>query len=152
MTTAPELDPYLLPLPALDSPIVLPHLANPMHAHLTGRYGDPIWPLAPLTGNPSVSKHALHWETWPAPFRDEMRLAVWNLINGQLRPTFVQVHAAKMRARLSLQQAYSAIRQWRHLALWLEEKGESALSRTAPPVSFTTTACTCVTAAAAAGG
>ena len=56
MTAAPDLDPYLLPLPTPASPVVLPHLASPLHAHLNGRYGDPVWPLAPLTGNPSASK------------------------------------------------------------------------------------------------
>jgi hypothetical protein len=40
VSTAPELDPYLLPLPAAHSPVVLPHLANSLHAHLNGRYAD----------------------------------------------------------------------------------------------------------------
>ena len=56
MTAALDLDPYLLPLPAPDSPVVIPHRATSLHAHLNGRYADPAWPLAPLTGNPSVTK------------------------------------------------------------------------------------------------
>ena len=77
MTAAEDFDPYLLPLPAPASPIVAPHLASPLHAHLNGRYGDPVWPLAPLTGNPSTRKPSIYWEHWPAAFRDEMRLAAW---------------------------------------------------------------------------
>ena len=94
MTAALDFDPYLLPLPAPASPVVLPHLASPLHAHLNGRYADPVWPLAPLTGNPSARKPSIGWEQWPAAFRDEMRLAAWNLINGQLRPTFLRGHGA----------------------------------------------------------
>ena len=58
MTAAPDFDPYLLPLPTPASPVVLPHLASSLHAHLNGRYADPVWPLAPLTENPSASKQS----------------------------------------------------------------------------------------------
>jgi len=68
MTAALDLDPYLLPLPTPASPVVQEHLASPMHAHLNGRFANEDWPLAPLTSNPSVSKVALHWQTWPAHF------------------------------------------------------------------------------------
>lgn len=37
MTAAPDLDPYLLPLPAAGSPVVLPHLTGALHGHLNGR-------------------------------------------------------------------------------------------------------------------
>ena len=64
---------YLLPLPTRTSPVVLPHLASSLHAHLNGRYANPVWPLAPLTENPSTSKEAIRWRQWPAAFQDEMR-------------------------------------------------------------------------------
>jgi len=128
MTSAPELDPYLLPLPTLGSPIVLPHLVNPMHAHINGRFADLDWPLAALTGNPSAPKITLHWQTWPAPFREEMRLAAWNLINGQLRPTFIQARTTRMRARLSLNETHGTITRWKLLADWLEEQGIHTLA------------------------
>ena len=102
MTAAPDFDPYLLPLPTPASPVVLPHLATSLHAHLNGRYADPVRPLAPLTENPSASKKAIRWALWPASLQEEMRLATWNLINGQLRPTFLQGHGSRMRTRLSL--------------------------------------------------
>ncbi|MFI7300716.1 hypothetical protein [Streptomyces sp. NPDC050121] len=46
MTTAAHHDPYILPMPTPDTPVVLPHLVLPMHAHINGRYADWIWPLA----------------------------------------------------------------------------------------------------------
>jgi hypothetical protein len=128
MTAAADLDPYLLPLPAPGTPVVLPHLVVSMHAHLNGRYADPVWPLAPLTGNPSAVKLRINWEKWPAAFRDEMRLAAWNLINGQLRPTLLQEHGARMRGRLSMPHVYTTLRNWRHLAEWLEGRGIQSLA------------------------
>jgi hypothetical protein len=128
MTAVPASDPYLLPLPSPASPVVLPQRAGTMHAHLNGRYSDPFWPLAPLTDNPSAERTTIHWRTWPTAFEDEMRLAAWNLINGQLRPTFLQEHSARMRGRLSMQQVYSTAVQWRRLAQWLEERGILSLS------------------------
>jgi len=119
MTAAADLDPYLLPLPTPGSPVVLPHLATSLHAYLNGRYADPVWPLAPLTENPSQSKKTIRWALWPAPLRDEMRLAAWNLINGQLRPTFLQGHSSGMRSRLSLSDTYSTAAQWKQFARWL---------------------------------
>jgi hypothetical protein len=106
----------------------MPDRVHPVHAHLNGRYADQDWSLAPLTGNPSVSKVALHWQTWAAPLREEMRLAAWTLINGQLRPTFVQVRASRMRPRLSLEQSYGAMTQWKLFAAWLEERGIGTLA------------------------
>jgi integrase len=128
MTAAEDFDPYLLPLPAPASPIVAPHLASPLHAHLNGRYGDPVWPLAPLTGNPSTRKPSIYWEHWPAAFRGEMRLAAWNLINGQLRPTFLRGHTRRMRSRPSMTEVDGTLAQWRRLARWLEERGIRSLA------------------------
>ncbi len=128
MTAAEDFDPYLLPLPAPASPIVAPHLASPLHTHFNGRYGDPVWPLAPLTGNPSTRKPSIYWEHWPAAFRDEMRLAAWNLINGQLRPTFLRGHSRRMRSRPSLTEVDGTLAQWRQLARWLEERGIRSLA------------------------
>ena len=130
MTAAPELgsDPYLLPLPSPCSPVVAAHLTASMHAHLNGRFADQDWPLAPLTANPSTEKLALHWRTWPASFRDEMRLAAWNLINGQLRPTFLQEHGTRTRSRLSMTHTYETVGYWKQFAQWLEARGIDSLA------------------------
>jgi integrase len=122
VTTAPDLDPYLLPLPTPASPVVAPHLATSLHAHLNSRYGDPVWQLAPLTGNPSTIRRRIDWGKWPDAFRDEMRLAVWNLINGQLRPTFLQGHGPGMRGRPGMAAIHITATRWRELAVWLGER------------------------------
>ncbi|MEU3168012.1 hypothetical protein [Streptosporangium sp. NPDC006930] len=130
MSIAPDLDPYRLPLPTPDTPIVLPHLvtAEAEHAHLNGRYGAAIWPLAALTENPSSSKHAIHWNTCPAAFRDELRLAAWTMINGELRPAFLAERGTGLRSRLGLAALADTIRQWIHLAIWLNSRGIDSLA------------------------
>jgi hypothetical protein len=127
-SVARDLDPYVLPLPTPASPVVLPRLTGTLHAHLNGRFADQVWPLAPLTDNPSAPRPIVHWGTWPASLREEMRLAAWNLINGQLRPTFLQEHGVRMRARLSMTTVYQMIIQWRRLAVWLGERGIGSLA------------------------
>ena len=122
-----DFDPYLLPLPAPGTPVVPAHLATPLHAHLNGRYADPVWHLAPLTGNPSAKKSRINWEQWPATFKEEMRLAAWNLINGQLRPTFIHGRSG-MRSRPSLSLINASVHKWRHLARWLEQRGIGSLA------------------------
>ncbi len=134
MTAALDLDPYLLPLPAPDSPVVIPHRATSLHAHLNGRYADPAWPLAPLTGNPSVTKVVIGWDRWPAVFRDEMRLAAWNLINGQLRPAFLHARGTTMRSRLSLSGVHYTIEHWKALAAWLADRGIGRLADCGPDI------------------
>jgi integrase len=130
VTAAPELepDPYLLPLPAPCSPVVAAHLTASLHAHLNGRYADPVWHLAPLTGNPSANKLTIDWATWPAAFGEEMRLAVWNLINGQLRPTFLLEHHNGMRGRPSAGEIYGTVMTWRLLTRWLDGRGIRVLA------------------------
>ena len=128
VTAARDLDPYMLPPPTPASPVVPRRLTGTLHPHLNSRYADPIWPLAPLTDNPSASRPAVHWQTWPDSLREEMRLAAWNLINGQLRPTFLQQHGVKMRARLGMQGVHQTIIQWRRLAVWLKGRGIDSLA------------------------
>ena len=57
-----------------------------------------------------------------------MRLAAWNLINGELRPTFMQEHGARMRARLSLAEIDNTVALWSQLAIWLDDRGISSLA------------------------
>lgn len=126
--TAPAPDPYLLPLPGPASPVVLPHLAGTLHAGRAGRYSDPVWSLAPLTDNPSTVMASVRWEDWPAAFEGPMRLAAWNLINGQLRPGFLLGRSANMRARVSMGSVYGTIRHWKRLADWLAGRGIPGLA------------------------
>lgn len=123
MTAAREPDPYVLFVPTPDSPVVLPHLVTPMNAHLNARYAEPVWPLSPLTENPSAFKVAVHWRNCPAVFLDEVQLAAWTMINGQLRPTYLAKRGTRLRARISAHSLREAIQEWMRLARWLEGRG-----------------------------
>ena len=57
-----------------------------------------------------------------------MRLAAWNLINGQLRPTFLQEHGSRMRSRLSMSDTYNTVGYWKQFARWLEARGIGSLA------------------------
>lgn len=116
-------DRYLLPLPEAGTPVVLPQFVVAMHAHLNARYADPAWPLAPLTANPSTRKSVIYWNNCPAPFVDELRLAAWTMLNGKLRPTFVQARGTRLRSRISVTQTYGTILAWMQLATWLDTRG-----------------------------
>ena len=49
---AAEADPYVLPVPAPDSPVVLSKRVSPGNPHPVSRYQDLVWSLAPLIDNP----------------------------------------------------------------------------------------------------
>ena len=129
MTTALESDPYLLPMPSPNSPVVTDDLVKPIHSHLNSRYSDPIWSLAPLTETPCTDRPNIDWRNCPEAFQDELRLAVWNLINGELRPTFVRDRASNMRTRISVSHILATVQQWFHLASWLQDRDIGTLAR-----------------------
>jgi hypothetical protein len=132
VTTAPGLDPYLLPLPAPTTPVVPARLLVPVHAHLNARYADPVWPLAPLSANPSATKRAIHWRHCPGVFQDELRLAAWTMINGELRPTYLKARGARLRSRLSPTRIGDTVACWMHLAAWLNALGITTLTACNP--------------------
>ncbi|GGW87814.1 integrase [Streptomyces noursei] len=127
MTTALELDPYLLPLPLPTSPVI-PTALVVAHAHLNSAYADPVWLMAPLTDKPSASKLAVHWKNCPAVFQDEVRLIAWNMINGQLRPTHLKARGNRLRSRLSPVGTVDTVRWWSHFATWLTKRGITSLA------------------------
>jgi hypothetical protein len=122
VTTALESDPYLLPMPTPDSQVVNDDLVKPIHSHLNSRYCDPIWSVAPLTETPCTDRRKIYWRNCPEAFQDELRLAVWNLINGELRPTFVRDRKSNMRTRISVPHILATVQQWFHLASWLQDR------------------------------
>ncbi|WP_137147815.1 integrase [Mycolicibacterium sp. CR10] len=128
MTTALEPDPYLLPMPTPNSPVVSHRLVKPIHAHLNSLYRDPTWSVAPLTEKPCAERPKIHWRNCAEAFQDELRLAVWNLINGELRPTFVRDRRSNMRTRISVPAILSTVQQWFHLASWLQDRGNRTLA------------------------
>lgn len=117
-----EHDPYILPLPGPDSPVVLPQWISSGNRHPNSRYRDPIWSLAPLIDNPGSSLAAIRWKHCPEPLLGQMKLTAWTMINGRLRPTYLQSRGAGARGRgaaLSMRDTFHA---WMHLARWLHER------------------------------
>jgi hypothetical protein len=97
------------------------------HARFNARYSDDIWPLKPLTANPSKRSASIHWASCPEEFRGQLRLAAWNLINGKLQPTFLAVRPA-MRSRISADHTEDTVRSWISLARWLRSRGITTLA------------------------
>lgn len=127
MAVATRLGPYLLPTPTPASPVVPGHLLVAAHARFNARYGDDIWPLKPLTANPSKRNASIHWGSCPEEFRGQLRLTAWNLINGKLQPTFLAASPA-MRSRISAEHIEDTVRSWFSLARWLRSRGISTLA------------------------
>jgi hypothetical protein len=96
---AAEADPYVLPVPAPDSPVVLPRWIGPGNPHPVSRYRDLTWSLAPLIDNPSTHLWKLCWKECPGQLRGPLRLAAWAMINGELRPTYLQPCGHQARAK-----------------------------------------------------
>ncbi|MFF2167637.1 integrase [Streptomyces sp. NPDC058175] len=125
MSAAPDPDPYLLPLPQPETPVVLPHRVVVPD---TGHYAQAIWPLAALSANPSGTTAALWWIRCPAAFDGELRLAAWTMINGELRPAYVRERGVRMRSRLGSDRAKSTVTDWFALAKWLDARGITTLA------------------------
>jgi hypothetical protein len=128
MTTAPELDPYLLPMPTPATPVVSDDRVAAVHAHLNACFSSSVWPLAPLSENPSGKTPKIYWRNCPAVFQDEIRLVAWTMINGQLRPTFLRERGNQLRGRLSADRTADTVTKWMNLTIWLETHGITTLA------------------------
>ncbi|MFI1225931.1 MULTISPECIES: integrase [unclassified Streptomyces] len=130
MTAVPavEGDPYVLPMPSPDSPIVLPKWTHPDNSHPVSRYREMIWPLAPLIDNPGTRLLSILWTKCPELFRGQLKLPAWTMINGQLRPTRLRSRGMAARARCSAEDMANTSREWIRLARWLEEQGITDLA------------------------
>ncbi|MFI1452183.1 hypothetical protein [Streptomyces roseus] len=130
MTTALtiEADPYILPLPGPDSPVVLDRWISAGNTHPNSRYGDGIWSMGPLTDNPGDSIHKINWKRCPATLRSEFRRLVWMLINGELRPTYIRERGFQNRTRDGVISMRDNILQWMKFARWLDRQGVPQVS------------------------
>ncbi|MFI0156652.1 integrase [Streptomyces lydicus] len=130
MTTALtiEADPYILPLPEPDSPVVLDRWISAGNTHPNSRYDDDIWSMGPLTDNPGDSVHKINWRACPASLRSEFRRLVWVLMNGELRPTYIRERGFQNRTRDGVLSMRDNILQWLKLARWLDRQGVSQFS------------------------
>ncbi len=129
----PCADPYIVALPGPTSPVITAAYLVAAHAHLNGRYADPVWSLAPLTEHPSAPRYGIHWKNCPPGFQAELRLVAWTMLNGQLRPTFMKQRATRrrnigMRSRLGVDGMVGAVSTWMSLATWLAEQGSTTLA------------------------
>ncbi|MFJ2663799.1 integrase [Nocardia fluminea] len=124
-----EPDPFLLALPTPNSPVVLPHLVGDLNPHHNSRYADLVWSLGALTNNPSAHRVMIDWNRCPpGMLRDELRVAAWTMINGELRPTFIAARRSGLRSRLSCDMTRSSVQEWIRLANWLAEQDISTLA------------------------
>ncbi|MEU7222353.1 integrase [Streptomyces chrestomyceticus] len=130
MTTALDSwnDPYVLPLPSPESPVVLPQWISPTNTHLNARYWEAVWPLAPLIDNPGTSLFKIDWARCPALFLAEVKLAAWTMINGRLRPTYLQERGGAARARGSASDMRDTCNEWMQLANWLHARRFTGLA------------------------
>lgn len=125
---AAEADPYLLPAPAPGSPVVLPERISSANPHPVSRYQDLTWSLAPLIDNPGVHLRKIHWKDCPPQLRGPLRQAAWAMINGELRPTYLQTRGSGARGRSSATTIYDTCREWMWLARWLHEHGITGIA------------------------
>lgn len=123
MTALPDTRP---PWPGPGTPVISPGRIQD-HTRHNARYGDPSWPLGPLSGNPSAARNTIHWEGFPAAFRDELRSLTWLLINEPVPDTFLLRQAGSFRARLGAAAIYSTTLVWKDFARWLGERGRTSL-------------------------
>ncbi|MFJ9583399.1 integrase [Streptomyces acidicola] len=109
-------------MPAPDSFAVLPQWIHAGNGYPNSRYVDLIWSLAPLIDNPGASLVKIHWKKCPVPLRDQVKLAAWTMINGQLRPTYLKGRGSRARARTSPEDMLATCQEWIRLARWLHER------------------------------
>ncbi|MFI8834849.1 integrase [Streptomyces afghaniensis] len=122
-----EVDPYVLPMPTPDSPVVMDRWISAGNRHPNGRYADAVWPLAPLIDNPGATLSKIHWSRCPIGLRGQLKLPAWIMINGELRPTVVQTRGHRARTRGSADDILETCREWIRLAHWAHERGMSDL-------------------------
>lgn len=127
-STAFENDPYVLAPPSPLSPVVLPQWISPGNTHPNALYRDLVWPLAPLIDNPGTALAKIHWKRCPAPLRGQVKQATWTMINGRLRPTYLQTRGATSRARTSAGDIRDTCGEWIRLARWLQEHHITSLA------------------------
>ncbi|MEV8106229.1 integrase [Streptomyces sp. NPDC088135] len=124
---AVENDPYILPTPGPNSPVVLSQWISSGNKHPNALYSASVWPLAPLIDNPSTSLVKISWKKCPAALLGQVKLAVWTMINGRLRPTYLQNQGVSARARTSAEDMRDTAYEWMRLARWLHERRISSL-------------------------
>ncbi|MEU0164068.1 hypothetical protein ABZ214_01095 [Streptomyces iakyrus] len=115
-------------LPGPDTPVIPAHRIAGSYTGPIARYAAPAWPLMPMNANPGVTHSTIHWPTFPATFREEMRLAAWTLINGELPAVFLRERHPTWRSRQAPKALCQTIGTWCRLAVWLTDQGITTLN------------------------
>ncbi|GAA2293150.1 hypothetical protein [Streptomyces violaceusniger] len=123
LPVASDSDPYLLSIPTPDSPVVLPRWISSGNANPNGRYQEPVWPLGPLIDRPGASLIKIHWKYCPEPMTEQIKQVTWILLNGQLRPTYLQSREIRARSRGSADVMRETCYEWMRLGRWLYTAG-----------------------------
>ncbi|HEY1712578.1 MAG TPA: hypothetical protein VGG07_06725 [Solirubrobacteraceae bacterium] len=128
ITSARLLEDLALRIPKTDDPVFAAQLVAPGYTGVLPRYGDALWPLAPLNQNPSSGGKTVQWGSFPAGLREQFRPIAWTMVNGTLSHTFLQKHAATWTPRTSPELIYKTTWWWAKFALWLERRGVSDIA------------------------
>lgn len=127
-----EADPFILPMPGPDTPVVGDRWITASNIHPNSRYNDHIWSLGPLTDNPGHPLHQVTWSNCPTVLQPQMRLIIWTLINGELRPSYVKARSNQGCARDGVISMRNCILEWLKLARWLHRHDVTQLSEVTP--------------------
>ncbi|MFG2631419.1 hypothetical protein [Streptomyces sp. NPDC048473] len=114
-------------LPGRHTQAIAPSLVVSGYAGSVATYGAPVWPLDPLSANPSADRKQLYWDRFPADSREEFRLLAWVMINNPL-PDWFLVGWPAWHSRLSATMLYGAVLEWRTFATWLHSRGVASLA------------------------
>ncbi|MFG2488014.1 integrase [Streptomyces virginiae] len=130
MTTSSAAFPLL---PGRHTPVIASSLVVSGYTGPVAAYGDMVWPLDPLSANPSADRKKLYWDRFPAGHRQEFRLLAWTMINNPL-PDWFLVGRPAWHSRLSATTLHSAVLHWRNFATWLHSRGTAGLGACAEAV------------------
>ncbi|GAA3084348.1 hypothetical protein GCM10017562_62600 [Streptomyces roseofulvus] len=112
-------DPYTLPMPTPETPVVLAKWISPGNTHPNSTYQEPVWSLAPLVDNPASALPRIYWKNCTPSLRGQLKLTAWTMINGWLRPTYLHTRGVQAKARTSAGDLYATCTEWMKLARWL---------------------------------
>ena len=96
-------------LPHPEAPVIDPESVPPAQQHLIPRFGDPQWPIAPMSQNPSVASQNIIWDRLPTGFRDSVSAAAWVMFRQALPDALVAGHNNLMVTKPSIALAFHTI-------------------------------------------